>query len=189
MVSWLWKPRNAVYILTVAIVLGLLRHGLTLQQPDFRVDLTATLVLVLATVTYAWLTISLVEETRESRIRASTPDIVAWNGGGTMTSWTFHTRNLGNAAAINVEIGLRGATSDPPLVLGRVAHIPPHESHSVHVNLLTTQYQRGTNEYQIVARYNNVFGDAFTAETYFPKGDNQHPGEPQRHVVRRQRAL
>lgn len=185
MASWLLKPRNIVFLVTVIIVLGLLWRGLTLERRDSRIDLIATLVLVLATVTYAWLTISLVEEARESRMRASTPDIVAWNGGGNMASWTFHTKNAGNAAAINVEMGLRGSAIDSPLVLAREASIPLGNGPSLHVNLQTAQYQKDTDVYQIVARYSNVFGDAFEALTDFPKHANGHPDSARRHLLRR----
>lgn len=185
MASWFRKPRNIVFLVTIVIILGLLWLALTLERRDPRIDLIATLVLVLATVTYAWLTISLVEEARESRMRASTPDIVAWNGGGNMASWTFHTQNVGNASAINVEMGLRGSATDTPLVLERVASIPLEHGPSLHVNLHTAQYRKDTDEYQIVARYSNVFGETFEAVTYFSKQANGHPDSPKQHRLRR----
>jgi len=64
---WLKRPTNAVFAAAVLIVIVLIVWGLTSRKLDPRITLVATLVLVLATTTYAWLTLSLVEEMREAR--------------------------------------------------------------------------------------------------------------------------
>lgn len=165
-------------------VFGLLFWGLAQPEANLRISLFATLILVLATATYAWLTFAMVEEVRESRRQAATPVIRAGNGGGNMDSYSFPIENVGNTPAVNVSIGIRDSDEKEATVLTRLAIITAGQVIPLAVSL--ARLLGDTKGYQIVARYNNIYGEHFESVTVFPKARGTRlPEGPERHSVRR----
>lgn len=105
-----------------------------------------------------------------------------------MDSYSFPIENVGSTAAVNVSIGIRDTYEKEPTVLTKLAIVTPGQVVPLAVSLARYGLLGDTEAYQLVARYNNVYGEHFESVTVFPKTRGSRlPEGPERYSVRRRR--
>ncbi len=203
--TWLRRNANWFFGGLVAVALFLLLAVVLYPSVERRVLSVASLLLVLATLIYAWLTSSLVqqaaasveamregnavsreqvEEMRQTRREAAKPEVIADHGRGELRAYFLDLRNRGNGIARNIVVTVRGApvprgmTPTEPVV-GRRAILTPTETDTMTVEANLTPYASDPHvrEYQVVATYQDTLGNSLQSVTVYEK-DNQHDDRP-----------
>lgn len=201
MLDWLrqrmgWYFGGLLAIVLVLLLLVALRGDIAL-----RVAPVGNMLLVIATLIYAWLTYSLVQqagrsaaemrrgneisqqmiaEMRESRKQAATPIVRATRVSGNADAYFFRLMNVGTSPALNVVVVVRsepaGEGTQAMPVLGRMALMASGQEMQVEARLwpYTAPYLRGytgPGSYHIIATYENPFGEHLESTTVFPMGE------------------
>lgn len=170
-----------------------------------------TLLLVIAALIYAWLTLSLVRTTagtveamrkgneisldmiremRETRRQAATPLLRAEFVQRSGDAYTFKLTNEGNSPALNIIVSIGAAPGKPgpeqvAPVFFQSPLMSPRDVAQFEAALMKHAWTSGLEEYHVAATYQNVLGESIESITVFSKGPDHLPSRAIRHILNR----
>lgn len=188
---------NAIFLVIVVVIGILIYVNLTNPRLGARVNSLGSLILILVTLVYAWLTQSIatqaaasaqamregnelsremIREMRETRKQAVTPHVRIVGHGGNMDFYRVRIKNIGNAPAIDVEVSLRDQPRNHAVILYSTGLLAPSDP-AVEFDMVLRQYASRVDlpQYEMVARYRNTLGESFETHSVFSKDRDGFP--------------